>query len=349
MPRLFTSFSKVQHRCRCACFVMAVIFHLGGMSAFAQVKNDTIVTKDSSLVIHIYSSDTVILISDTTRSNDFLSQIQKEAANNKEEAINPKSVLKTISFTKVFISILFFIVAYFIIKMVTKLLNLFAERSTRYRITIKGIIPVFRIFGWVLVIYLVIQGIISPPIETVIAVTASVGIAVGFAAQDILKNIFGGLMILFDRPFKVGDKIEVGKYYGEVVEIGLRSTRVVTPDDSLVSVPNAEIMNHSVSNANSGEANCQVVAEIYLPLTVDTDRVRTIALETAQVSRYVYLNKPIVVLFFNEVKERRSYIKMRLKAYVADIRDEFAFKSDMTEIVIRELLQQKLIKAEDLY
>ena len=78
-----------------------------------------------------------------------------------------------------------------------------------------------------------------------------------------------------------------------MVEIGLRSTQVVTPDDSLVSVPNGEVMNQSVSNANSGEPNCQVVAEIVLPVTIDTDLVRKIALEAAQVSKYIYLNKPV--------------------------------------------------------
>ena len=154
-------------------------------------------------------------------------------------------------------------------------------------------------------------------------------------------------MILFDRPFQVGDKIEVGSFYGEVTEIGLRSTRIVTADDSLVAIPNSTIMNGSVSNANSGEANCQVVAEIYLPLSIDTVRVREIATQAAQVSRFVYLNKPIAVLFFNEVKERRSYLKMRLKAYVMDIRSEFAFKSEMTEIVISTLLQEGLMKEED--
>ncbi|MCB0314052.1 MAG: mechanosensitive ion channel, partial [Calditrichaeota bacterium] len=53
--------------------------------------------------------------------------------------------------------------------------------------------------------------------------------AIGFAAQDILKNIFGGLMLLLDRPFQVGDKIEAGGHYGEVVQIGLRTVRIVTP------------------------------------------------------------------------------------------------------------------------
>jgi MscS family membrane protein len=263
--------------------------------------------------------------------------------------MKPPSIGELISVGKIFWSVVFILVGYFGIRFLSSILESFAERSTNYRITIKGLIPIIKIFGWFFVVFIIIAGIFQPPIATVLAVTASVGIAIGFAAQDIIKNIFGGIMILFDRPFQVGDKVEIGDYYGEVVEIGLRSTRLVTPDDSLVSVPNAEVMNTSVSNSNAGEPNCQVVAEIYLPIDVDTARVRQIGIESAQVSRYIYLNKPIVVLFFNEVKERRSYLKMRLKAYVSDIRNEFAFKSDMTEVVMRELIKQKLIDPKELH
>jgi MscS family membrane protein len=189
----------------------------------------------------------------------------------------------------------------------------------------------------------IIRQIINPPFETILAVAASLGFAVGFASQDILKNIFGGVVIIFDRTFQVGDKIEVGGHYGEVMSIGLRSTKIVTADDSMVTIPNSEIVNNTVSNSNSGEANCQVVAEIYLPLSVDMTMVRTIATEAAQSSKYIFLNKPIVVLFQNEIKEKRSFLKMRLKAYVMDIRYEFAFKSDMTEKVITALLERKII------
>lgn len=273
--------------------------------------------------------------------------VDSSATEQAKKALEPPSLTEVISFGKVFWGIVFLLAGYFIIRFVTSILSTLAERSTHYRITIKGFIPVFNILAWIFILFVIIAGIFQPPIETVVAVTASVGIAVGFAAQDVLKNIFGGVMILFDQPFKVGDKIEIGQYYGEVIEIGLRSTRVVTPDDNLVSVPNSEIMNSSVSNANSGEANCQVVAEIFLPIHVNTEKVRQIATEAAQVSRFVYLNKPIVVLFFNEVKDRKAYLKMRLKAYVSDIRNEFAFKSDMTEIVMRELLQARIIKEDD--
>ena len=262
--------------------------------------------------------------------------------------LTPPPIWEFFSVGKIIWALIFIILGYLIIRFIVSLLERYAEKFTNQRIAIKGIVPIVKIFGWIFIIVLIIVGIFKPPAATLIAVSASLGIAVGFASQDIIKNIFGGVIILLDRPFTVGDKIEAGSHYGEVVEIGLRSIRIVTADDSLVSIPNGELMNQSVSNSNTGEANCQVVAEIYLPISVDTKRVRQLAKESAQVSKYIYLNKPITVLFFNEVKEGRSYLKMRLKAYVVDIRYEFAFKSDMTEIVIKQLLEQQIIDPKDL-
>ncbi len=307
----------------------------------ASGQDDTVkVVNPDSLIVA--ETDSLIKTLDT-------STVKKDTSQNDVFYLEPPSVFEIISVGKIVWSLIFIILGFYIIRFVTKLIDIFAEKSTTHRITLKGIAPIIRITGWVIIIYVIISGVFKPPVSTIIAVTASVGIAVGFAAQDIIKNVFGGIMILFDRPFQVGDKIEMGEYYGEVIKIGLRSTKIVTPDDSVVTIPNGEIMNKSVSNSNYGEPNCQVVAEIYLPISIDTNRVREIATEAAQISKYIYLNKPITVLFFNEVKERRSYLKMRLKAYVMDIRYEFNFKSDMTEIVIRELLSQKIISADDLY
>lgn len=253
-----------------------------------------------------------------------------------------------ISAGKIFWTVVIFLLGLLAIRTLTRLINALAERWSHMRFGIKAMIPVIRIFGWTFVLYLIIADVFAPPIETLIAVTASAGIAIGFASQDILKNIFGGIMILFDRPFQVGDKIEVGKYYGEVVRIGLRTVRVVSPDDSLVSVPNSEIVNQSVSCANAGERNCQVVAEFYLPPEIDLVRARKIAYRAAAVSRYIFLNKPIVVLFKNEVHQGRSLLKMRLKAYVLDLRFEFPFMSEMTETVLDEYLKRGLVTPEQL-
>lgn len=302
---------------------------------------DTLQVNDTSNIISTHVSvnepDTIVASGDEPNQNT-----------EDMPTTRPAEVLNVISFPKIFWSIVLLIIGFIVIRFIIKILELFAERSAKLRITLKSIIPVVRIVIWIIIVFAVIKGIYNPPIETLLAVTASVAIAVGLAAQDLLKNVFGGIMLLFDRPFQVGDKIEAGKHYGEVIEIGLRATRIVTPDDSTVSIPNMELMNSAVSNANSGELNCQVVAELVLPVVVDTQKVRKIAIEAAQVSKYIYLNKPIVVLFFNEVYYRKSYLKMRLKAYVMDIRYEFQFKSDMTEIVLKELLSQGLIKREDL-
>lgn len=216
------------------------------------------------------------------------------------------------------------------------------------RLVVKRIVPILRISGWTVVIYFIIAFVLAPPIETLIAVTASAGIAIGFASQDILKNIFGGILILFDRPFQVGDKISIGNHYGEVIQIGLRTVRLVTADDSVVSVPNGEIVNQSVSNSNSGEFTCQVVAEFYLPADVNLIRLKKICFLAAAVSRYAYLKKPIAVIIKNEIAEGRSLLKIRLKAYVVDLRYEFAFASEMTELVMNQVLKEQLVTAEAL-
>ncbi len=271
-------------------------------------------------------------------------QTRPEPSRLREELSQPPDLKRVISLTKIFWTTIFLLVGYFVIKAVSGLFTLFALRKPRYKGNIRRLLPMVKIIGWSFTVYVIITLILQPPIETIFAFFASVGVAIGFASQDFLKNIFGGLMILFDKPFQIGDKIESGKYYGEVLEIGLRSTRVVTPDDSVVTIPNSEMMNQSISNSNYGENNCQVVAELFLPLDIDTQRVRQIATEAAQVSKYVYLNKPIMVEFSNVLVPRGSFLKMRLKAYVMDVRYEFPFQSEMTEIVVRELHSEGLLK-----
>lgn len=254
----------------------------------------------------------------------------------------------SITFGKIFWALIIFLFGLLIIKYSARILERIGERWTNLRLSIKGIVPIVRISGWTIIIYFIIANVFKPPIETLIALTASAGIAIGFASQDILKNIFGGIMILFDRPFQVGDKIEVGSYYGEVVSIGLRTVRIVTKDDSLVAIPNSEIVNQSVSNANSGESNCQVVAEFYLPPDLDIIKAKQVAFRAAAVSRFVYLKKPVAVILKNEMYQGRSMLKLRLKAYVFDIRYEFAFASEMTENVIREFIKHNLVNPSEL-
>ncbi len=259
-----------------------------------------------------------------------MSEIDKEA----------KDLSSYFKFSKIFATIVILVSTYLFLRVLSLILGVWAERNTRNRVTIKGLVPLFRVISWTGAITFILVAVFHPPMTSVLAFSASIGVAVGFASQDLLKNIFGGIVIIFDKPFQIGDKVQIGKYYGEIVKIGLRSTRLVTSDDNLVSVPNLEVMNTAVANANAGEENCQVVTEIFLPLTCDISRVRSFAMETAQVSKHIYLNKPIAVLFFQENIGHKVMLKVKIKAYVNDIRNEFAFKSEVTEVLTKEFAGQ---------
>jgi len=323
-------------------------YYLLFISAFIISSNIHVAQTIDSTNVVVDSMKTATTVTDSLKTEDTPSESMKLIESIvPDEAITNK-LSDVFSPAKIIWAIIFLLISFFVIKFINKILSLISEKSARYRITLKGFIPIVRIVAWTAALSIVIIVIFAPPIESLVVVTGSLGLAVGFASQDILKNIFGGIMIIFDRSFQVGDKIEIGEYYGEVLNIGLRSTRIVTADDSVVSVPNGDLISKALSNSNSGEANCQVVAEIYLPPYIDTAKVRDIAIQSAQVSRYVYLNKPIAVIFKNEVNYGKPYLKMRLKAYVLDIRYEFAFMSDMTEITMRELMKHELVTKEEL-
>lgn len=76
----------------------------------------------------------------------------------------------------------------------------------------------------------------------------AVGIGVGFGLQNVISNFFAGLIIMFERPIKVGDRIEVDKVEGDVLEIGARSTVVLTNDNIAIIVPNSKFITENVVN-----------------------------------------------------------------------------------------------------
>ncbi|MEP0547821.1 MAG: mechanosensitive ion channel domain-containing protein [Rhodothermales bacterium] len=244
---------------------------------------------------------------------------------------------------KLLVSILLVILALYIVRGFVWLLEELAARGAERRLFYKKLIPIVRLLVWAFTVYLVITAVFRIPGNSLLAAAAAVGVAVGFAAQEVLKNIFGGIVIILDQPFQVGDKIAVGGTYGEVVSIGLRSTRIVTPDDNLVSVPNSQVVADQVANANAGELNLQVVTDLYLPGWVDVALAKRIAYAAAANSKYVYLDKPIVVIVKDEFKET-FLLHLKVKAYVLDTRYEFLLMSDVTEAAKVEFLRTGLLR-----
>jgi len=114
-----------------------------------------------------------------------------------------------------------------------------------------------------------------------IASAGIVGIAVGFGAKDSLANLFGGLAILADSPYQLGDflLLSTGER-GRVVEIGLRSTRLLTRDDVEICVPNSIMANTMITNETGGpKAPHRIHVKVQVGYGSDIDQVKTVLLE----------------------------------------------------------------------
>lgn len=242
-----------------------------------------------------------------------------------------------------FFALVVFVATFWALRILVWLIESLSERSARRRLLLKRLIPITRITAWGLAVYFVVANVFEVDRNGILAASAALGIGVGLAAQDVLKNILGGFIIILDQPFQVGDKVLVGGTYGEVVAIGLRSTRIRTHDDSLVSVPNSQVVDSQVSNSNSGALDCLVVTHLYLPGWTDVEKAKQIAYNAAANSRYVFLDKPIVVRVKDEFKET-FLTHFLVKAYVLDTRYETALSSDITETAKIEFLKAGLLE-----
>ena len=257
-----------------------------------------------------------------------------------EDLLNPDVLRKY--WGRIFLSIFVFVIFMYTIRGMTWTLDKLAERSATQRLLFKRIAPISKILLWIFAIYVIIVYIFEVTGAALISAGAAAGVALAFAGQDVLKNIFGGLIIIADQPFQVGDKITIGGTYGEVISIGLRSTRIVTSDDNLVSVPNSQVVESQVSNANAGQLHCQVVVDLYLPGWTNATKAKSIAYSAAATSKYVYLDKPIVVVVQDDFKEM-SLLRISVKAYVFDCLNELAFKSEVTETAKMEFLRHDML------
>jgi small-conductance mechanosensitive channel len=241
-------------------------------------------------------------------------------------------------------------VTWLLIRYISKLLGALSQRSLRARFLLKLIEPAVRITLWFIAIFFALE-FLAPTRETFLAGVGSAAIAIGLGAQDLIKNLVGGVVILGDRPYQLGDRVKIGEAYGEIDHIGLRSTKLTTPDDTRVTIPNADVLTHQVFNSNSGVPDCQVVTDLILPYDVDVEEAQRIGYEAAYTSPFTYLSKPVVVLI-EDVFDQQPYVRLRIKAYVYDHRFEPRMQSDITirtkvEFRRRGMLRMSMTRRED--
>jgi small-conductance mechanosensitive channel len=252
------------------------------------------------------------------------------------------TVAEIFSTVHIVTAIVLFVIAWALLKLLYFVSQWFARRFSRYRMQITGLYPVARLFVWIITVYLIIVQVFQPPANSLLALLASAGLAVGLAAQDVIRNVISGMLILFEKPFRVGDMVKIGDHYGEVVSIGLRSVQLHSFEDSLITIPNATVTGGAVSNSNSGALDEMVVTSFMVPASFDIEVVKNLAWEAAASSPYVYLKKPIVVLA-EDTFNRTFLTRFTVKAYVLDVRLERVFASDVQERIKKVLLDRGIL------
>jgi len=141
------------------------------------------------------------------------------------------------------------------------------SKTNRRRFRIDAILfPVIKrailIVIWLIGIIMALHNM-GISVVTLLSTLGIGGIAFALAAQDTIKNIFGGITILTDKPFRIGDTIKIDSVEGSVVDIGLRSTRILNYDKRIVTIPNYKLMDSFVLNISS-ENGRRIVMELNL-------------------------------------------------------------------------------------
>lgn len=216
------------------------------------------------------------------------------------------------------------------------------EGQAKRRLFFKKVSSFVRIVIYSVTIYLMVMTVLKGKESLLVGFLATVGFALGFALKDTASSLMAGVMILVDQPFQVGDTVQFGSIYGEVVEIGLRSVRIVTPADNLVSIPNNKFLTDAVSSANAGELDMKVCMDFYIALAGDFDLANRIIYEAMVTSPYVYLKKPVRVET-REVQYGRWFSTHLIgRAYILDARYEEAYLTDVTERVKRKFFEHRI-------
>lgn len=245
--------------------------------------------------------------------------------------LNAQDIVSFIAVERIPIALLLFVAGWVGMTLITRLLDDFGERFTDRRLTFKKVAAMFRFATYAALGVIIPLSLLEPEGRSaLIPLLATLGLGLGFAFKDLIASLVAGVLLLIDEPFQVGDRVSFGGYYGEVTEIGLRSVRLVTLDDNLVTIPNSAFLTDAVASANAGELDCMVVIPFYLASGADLVRARRIVTEVAATSRFVFLDKPIVTTVTDEVHGDRFAAVVRVKAYVFDARYEKAFATDVT-------------------
>ena len=188
-----------------------------------------------------------------------------------------KLLLEKFTLTSILPAILYLLVGLFVIRMLLSFLNNRLGKSnidvTLHRF-LSGSVKLVLYF----ILFMMVASALGIQVTSLVAVLSVAGLAVSLSVQGLLSNVLSGLMLLFIKPFKVGDYVEVGGVGGFIKEIGFVHTKILSFENILIYLPNSEVSNGKITNYSTEEKR-----RFNLNLTVSydcpPDKVREVLLE----------------------------------------------------------------------
>lgn len=197
--------------------------------------------------------------------------------------------------------ILVFILAIAFLFLITSWLKklLIEKILSRYQIDIgvrQSIGSIFKYFAVTIGLFVIIQSA-GLDLSALGLLFGALGVGIGFGLQNITNNFISGLIILFSRPIKVGDRVEVGHTLGDVIDISARATTINTNDNITIIVPNSEFISNTVINWSHNDRNIRYRIPVGVAYKEDPAIIKKLLLEVAAEHMGVLKIPPPSVLF----------------------------------------------------
>ncbi len=195
-----------------------------------------------------------------------------------------------------------------------------------------------RFTGTIIIVIAIIMSLdlIGVNVMPFIAGAGVAGVAIGFAAKDTLSNLIAGVLLIMDRPFEINDRIEVwsapsgSATWGDVIDIGIRATKIKTTDNIIIIIPNNEIMKRDIVNYTLLSSQIRVRINIGVAYEADIENAKKVIMGIADTADWI-LKTPapkVVVRNFGE-----SSVDLQLRVWISDARNRMNTISYITDNV----------------
>jgi small-conductance mechanosensitive channel len=245
-----------------------------------------------------------------------------------------RNVLEVLRVGGLFTGFLILAFTWLLVRGVTAAFERTGSRFVHRRLLLNQIATLLRFLLYIGGLTLAVGTSIHLSKEVVLALAGTAAVTIGFALKDLAASILAGVTIIIDRPFQVGDRVKFDTFYGEITSIGLRSVRILTLNNQVVTIPNSKFLTEAVASSNHGSLDMLISLEIIIAADQDIVLAKRLVQECMTSSRYVYMGKPWSVVVSQAILQFGVAVRLHANAHVIDVKYEEEYASDVTERVL---------------